>query len=65
MKEPYVPGMPFTPFTAWTPSPEDHHVTPNGKYTETEQARIRTGDAYDPEDCEVSDEIINRGPRKY
>lgn len=31
------------------------------EYTEAEAARIRQGDAYDPEDGDVSDEIIARG----
>lgn len=30
-------------------------------YTEAEQQGIRQGDAYDPEDADVSDEIIARG----
>lgn len=30
-------------------------------YTEAEQERIRSGDAYDPEDSDVSDAIIARG----
>lgn len=31
------------------------------EYTEAEKDRIRQGDAYDPEDSEISDEIIARG----
>ena len=31
------------------------------EYTEAEKEKIRQGDAYDPEDGDVSDEIIARG----
>lgn len=51
----------FVPRSPWSECAGVDCACHRREYTDEEKARIRQGDAYDPEDSDVSDAIIERG----